>query len=59
MEICILYILPIKKVRAAKDHGRNYMKDRPPLILHYLRNGLFELLVERAWPKIQTSFVPE
>ena len=26
-----LYILPNKKVSAAEDHGKNYMKDRHPL----------------------------
>ena len=35
-----LYILPDKKVSAAKDHGKNYMKDRPSLVRHLLRNGL-------------------
>ena len=42
-----LYILPNKKVRTAKDHGKNYMKDRPPLVRHLLRNcllGCFETL---------------
>ena len=27
-----LYILPNKKVGAAKDHDKNYMWDRPPLV---------------------------
>ena len=27
-----LYILPNKKVSTAKVHGKNYMKDRPPLV---------------------------
>ena len=36
-----LYILPSKKVSAAKDHGKNYMRDRPPLVGRLLRNGLF------------------
>ena len=35
-----LYSLPNKKVSAAKDHGKNYMKDRPPLVHHLLRNCL-------------------
>ena len=35
-----LYILPNKKVSTAKDHGKNYIKDRPPLVRHLLRNGL-------------------
>ena len=35
-----LYILPNKKASAAKYHGENYMKDRPPLVRHLLRNRL-------------------
>ena len=41
-----LYILPNKKVGTAKDHGKNYMKDRQPLvrnlsvIVYYLILGL-------------------
>ena len=35
-----LYILPNKKVSTAKDHGKNYMRYRPPLVRHLLRNGL-------------------
>ena len=37
-----LYILPNKKVSTAKDHGKNYMKDRPPLVRHFLRNRLLQ-----------------
>ena len=37
-----LYIFPDKKVNTAKDHGKNYMKDRPPLVHHLLRNCLLE-----------------
>ena len=29
-----LHILPNTKVSAAKDHGKNYMKARPPLVRH-------------------------
>ena len=36
-----LDVLPNKKVSTAKDHGKNYMKDRPPLVRHLLRNCLF------------------
>ena len=36
-----LDVLPNKKVSTAKDHGKNYMKDRPPLVRHRLRNCLF------------------
>ena len=28
----------IRKVSTEKDHGKNYMKDRPPLVRHLLRN---------------------
>ena len=35
-----LYILPDKKVSTTKDHGENYMKDRPPLVCHLLHNCL-------------------
>ena len=40
-----LYILPNKKVSAAKHHGKNYIKVRPLLVRHLLRNRL--LLVPR------------
>ena len=29
-----LHIIPNTKVGAAKDHGENYMKVRPPLVRH-------------------------
>ena len=35
-----IYILPNRKVSTAKDHGNNYIKDRPPLVRHLLRNCL-------------------
>ena len=35
-----LYILPNEEVSTAKDHGINYMKDRPALVRHLLRNCL-------------------
>ena len=35
-----LHSLPNTKVNAAKDHGKNYMKIRPPLVRHLLRNRL-------------------
>ena len=38
----VLYTLPDKKVRTAEDHGK-YMKDRPTLVLHLLRNGLLQI----------------
>ena len=37
-----LYSLPNKKVSTAKDHGKNYIKVRPPLVLHFLRNRLLK-----------------
>ena len=33
--------LPNKKVSDAKDHGKNYIKVRPPLVRHLLRDPLF------------------
>ena len=35
-----LHILPNKKVSAAKYRGKNYIKVRPPLVRHLLRNRL-------------------
>ena len=35
-----LHILPNGKVSAVKEHGKNYMKDGPPLVRHLLRNCL-------------------
>ena len=32
--------LPNKKVSGAKDHDKNYIKARPPLVCHLLRNRL-------------------
>ena len=36
-----LHSLPNKKVSRAKDHGKNYIKVRPPLGRHLLRNRLY------------------
>ena len=36
-----LHSLPNKKVSSAKGHGRSYIKVRPPLVRHLLRNRLF------------------
>ena len=36
-ELCIL---PNKKVSAAKDHSKNYIRHRPSLVCHLLHNGL-------------------
>ena len=35
-----LHSLPYKKVSGAKDHGKSYIKVRPPLVRHLLRNRL-------------------
>ena len=35
-----LHSLPNKKVSGAKDHGKNYIKVRPLLVRHLLRNCL-------------------
>ena len=37
---CELHSLPHKKVSGAEDHGINYIKVRPPLVRHLLRNRL-------------------
>ena len=35
-----LHSLPNKKVSGAKNHGKNYIKVRPPLVRHLFRNRL-------------------
>ena len=35
-----LHSLPNKKVSGAKDHGKNCIRVRPPLVRHLLRNRL-------------------
>ena len=35
-----LHSLPNKNVSGAKDHGKNYIKVKPPLVRHLLRNRL-------------------
>ena len=35
-----LHSLPNKKVIGAKDHGKNYIEVRPPLVRHLFRNRL-------------------
>ena len=37
--------LPNKNFSRAKDHGKNYIKVRPPLVRHLLRNRLYESLI--------------
>ena len=44
-----LYILANKKVSAVKDLGKNYMRERPPLVRHILRNDQLS--------NIKTSFI--
>ena len=39
-----LHILPNTKVSAAKGPGEKYMKVRPPLVRHLLRNRLLEVV---------------
>ena len=36
-----LHVLSNTTITAAKDHGENYMKVRPPLVHHLLHNLLF------------------
>ena len=48
----------ITKVSTAKDHGKNYMKDRPPLVHHLLHNRLFlgalnEELLEASYKELE------
>ena len=47
------YILPNKKVSAAKDHDKNYMGDRPALVHRLLRNGLLPSLL---FPMLSADF---
>ena len=45
-----LHSLPNKKVSGAKDHGKNYIKVRPPLVRHLLCNRLLSLRhLETFW----------
>ena len=37
-----VHSFPNKKVSGAKDHGKNYIKVRPPLVRHILRNRLLQ-----------------
>ena len=40
-----LHSLPNKKVSGAEDHGKNYIKVKPPLVRHLLRNRLLESVI--------------
>ena len=58
-----LHTLPNTKVSGAKDHGKTYIKVRPPLVRHLLRNRLFangslltELVKLRPFSKNQSKF---
>ena len=39
-----LHSLPNKKDSGAKDYGKNYIKVRPPLVRHPLRNRLYSCI---------------
>ena len=39
-----LHSLPNKKFSGAKDHGKNYIKVRSPLVRHLLRNRLLKII---------------
>ena len=43
-----LHSLPNKNVSGAKDHGKNYIKVRPLLVSHLLRNGLLVIALEMS-----------
>ena len=46
---CDLHTLPNKKVSLAKDHGKNYIKVRPPLVGHLFRNRLLKISRETTY----------
>ena len=48
-----LYILPDTIISAAKDHSKNYMKVRPPMVCHILRN----VCVMVHWPTVVNMLV--
>ena len=39
--------LPNKKVSGAKDHDKNYIKVRPPLVRHLLRIRVLQSVIPR------------
>ena len=43
-----LHSLPNKKVSGAMDHGKNYIRVRPPLVRHLLRNRLFKQSIQET-----------
>ena len=52
-----LHSLSNKKVSGAKDHGKNYIKVRPPLVRHFLRNRLFKLQIKFLLSPLSTLFL--
>ena len=48
-----LHSLPSKKVSGAKDHGKNYIKVRPPLVRHLLRNRLLRIIIHLQIQRIE------
>ena len=46
-----LHSLPNKKVSGAKDHGKNNIKVRQPLVRHLLRNRLFDEFLSKTFCK--------
>ena len=62
-----LYMLLNEKVSAAKVHGKNYMRDRPPLICHLFPDGLskvcsllewsFIISIDTSWDWFQRTYV--
>ena len=48
--ICELHVIPNAKAGATKDHRKNYMKVRTPLIRHLWRNRLSEFLINGIEP---------
>ena len=51
-----LHIIANTKVGAAKDHGENYMKVKPHLVCHLLRNRLY---IDNLYAKYGGSLVPD
>ena len=41
-----LHILPNTEVRTIKDHGKSYMKVRPPMVRHLLHNRLLDFFLK-------------
>ena len=54
-----LHSLPNKKVSGGKDHGKDYIKVRLPLVRHLLRNRLLKLHSIRPWERYDPIHVRE